>query len=280
MKQQNVNVLNLAEYVSLAAAVVGSAASVASQQMVYASAPLSLSLVLSLLNRRRETHELSQSSEAELKQLRDELFQVNLYLGNLEALRQKLLALPSPPEDINLATVPEGWVQTVQAEVQSYDSLTDEALSDQSSPSSASVDALLDGLSPDRVPTPFPHALVQPTVLPDNTQISELQAGVDQLQENLSHLQTSLNEQSQQVLTQLQHQINEELEALRHLMDKAPVSPTAATDLEALRQETLTRLSEGVADILLEVKQSLAPLAGLDGAALNESLAQCIYDAG
>lgn len=51
--------LNIAEYVSLAGSVAGSVASIASQQVVYAAAPVTLALSLSLANRQR-LHSLQQ----------------------------------------------------------------------------------------------------------------------------------------------------------------------------------------------------------------------------
>jgi methyl-accepting chemotaxis protein len=53
MKINNFNWLEIAEYLSLSGAVMGSVATVVSQQVIYAAIPLSLSLVLNLFNRHR-----------------------------------------------------------------------------------------------------------------------------------------------------------------------------------------------------------------------------------
>ncbi|WP_155968329.1 hypothetical protein [Kamptonema formosum] len=53
MKANNLDWLQMAEYVSLAGAVIGSVAAVSLQQVIYAAVPLSLSLLLNLFNRHR-----------------------------------------------------------------------------------------------------------------------------------------------------------------------------------------------------------------------------------
>jgi hypothetical protein len=53
MKANNLDWLQMAEYLSLAGAVIGSVAAVSLQQVIYAAVPLSLSLLLNLFNRHR-----------------------------------------------------------------------------------------------------------------------------------------------------------------------------------------------------------------------------------
>ncbi|MBC7824486.1 MAG: hypothetical protein H7126_11555, partial [Candidatus Parcubacteria bacterium] len=52
-RTQRSQLLNVVEYTSTAASVVGVVISALSQQAIYAAAPLSLSLCLNLVNRRR-----------------------------------------------------------------------------------------------------------------------------------------------------------------------------------------------------------------------------------
>lgn len=57
------NWLNTAEYVSIACSAAGSVAAVASQQLVYAIAPMTLAMSLSLANRQRFQHQVGQHTE-------------------------------------------------------------------------------------------------------------------------------------------------------------------------------------------------------------------------
>ncbi len=57
------NWLNTAEYLSIACSAAGSVAAVASQQLVYAAAPLTLAMSISLANRQRFQHQVEQHTE-------------------------------------------------------------------------------------------------------------------------------------------------------------------------------------------------------------------------
>lgn len=61
MKVNNLDWLEIAEYLSLVGAVVGSLAAVVLQQIIYAAVPLSLTLLLNLFNRHR-TEQLSRQN--------------------------------------------------------------------------------------------------------------------------------------------------------------------------------------------------------------------------
>jgi hypothetical protein len=56
--------LLIAEYVTVAGSVIGSAIAVFSQQVIYGLAPVSLSLLLNLMNRRQLEQQIQQSSAA------------------------------------------------------------------------------------------------------------------------------------------------------------------------------------------------------------------------
>lgn len=62
-KTSDRNWLNTAEYLSIACSAAGSVAAVASQQLVYAAAPLTLAMSISLANRQRFQHQVEQHTE-------------------------------------------------------------------------------------------------------------------------------------------------------------------------------------------------------------------------
>lgn len=97
--------LNIAEYISLFGSGVGSVLSIVSQQMIYASAPLSFCLLLSLLNRRR----LEQQADKNIVPTLDVLYErLSKEAMAIQALRRKVATLPTPED---LTTVREITVQ-------------------------------------------------------------------------------------------------------------------------------------------------------------------------
>jgi hypothetical protein len=119
MNEQTQHWLKRAEWVSVSAAVVGTVASGVSQQAILATAPLSLSLVLNLANRRRADQLIHQHSERRIKQLHQDFLALNDLLANgVEAIRQQLLAMPSAPEQIDFTPVEE-VIAAVKSELES-----------------------------------------------------------------------------------------------------------------------------------------------------------------
>lgn len=101
--------LLLAESTSIAASVVGAAVAVVIEQVIYGLAPISLSLLLNLVNRRRLAQQIqtSTANRTQVEQLRRtvdslsaELAQVQQNVGNL-ASRQELSAIVSTVEALN-----------------------------------------------------------------------------------------------------------------------------------------------------------------------------------
>ncbi|MBF2025880.1 MAG: tetratricopeptide repeat protein [Oscillatoriales cyanobacterium C42_A2020_001] len=88
--------LNLAENVMLAGAGVGSIATAASQQFIFAAAPLSALAVLNLLKHRQIEQTAQQTTETAVSQLDQK------YTHTLNALQQQIQALPSPLHLANL----------------------------------------------------------------------------------------------------------------------------------------------------------------------------------
>lgn len=83
------NWLNIAEYVSIASSLAGSVAAVASQQVVYAAAPLTLAMSLNLANRQR----LQQQSQQQIEAISDVRLEA-------KSLHNKVQVLP-PTERVN-----------------------------------------------------------------------------------------------------------------------------------------------------------------------------------
>ncbi len=100
--------LDLAENASLVCSGAGVVASVVLQQSMYASAPLSLALVLGLMNRRRSDQELQNLTNTSINQLDQKV------VKNLNSLRQRVLALPTPE---TLDNVKEAIMQSNQEAV-------------------------------------------------------------------------------------------------------------------------------------------------------------------
>jgi outer membrane protein assembly factor BamB/predicted nucleic acid-binding Zn-ribbon protein len=84
--------LEIAEYLSIAGSVLGSAVAVTSQQLIYATTPVSLALLLNLVNRRRLEQLPGPSVTAEMARTHRQLS------AEVESLRLQLLALPASPE--------------------------------------------------------------------------------------------------------------------------------------------------------------------------------------
>ncbi|WP_017717516.1 WD40 repeat domain-containing protein [Kamptonema formosum] len=84
--------LEIAEYLSIAGSVLGSAVAVTSQQLIYATTPVSLALLLNLVNRRRLELLPGPSVSTEMARTHRQLS------AEVESLRLQLLALPASPE--------------------------------------------------------------------------------------------------------------------------------------------------------------------------------------
>lgn len=85
----NRRLLEIAEYVSLISSVAGSFAAMAFGQVLYATAPLSLSILLNLVNRYRYEQQ-GQSTNAAMTELQQQLS------ADIQSLRSSVLNLPAP----------------------------------------------------------------------------------------------------------------------------------------------------------------------------------------
>jgi hypothetical protein len=112
MPSNGLRLLKVAEYTSLAASVAGVVISTASKQVVYAAAPLSISIFLNLLNRQRFEQQTQQSLTTTTAQVEQQLSQLNRGFSRLQQevrneLNQQIQALDvrvtsSQPAQVNL----------------------------------------------------------------------------------------------------------------------------------------------------------------------------------
>jgi predicted nucleic acid-binding Zn-ribbon protein len=114
MRSNELRFLKIAEYTSLAASVAGVVISTATRQVVYAAAPLSVSIFMNLLNRQRFEQQMRQSITTTAAQTEQQLSKVNRSLLRLQQeVRNELNQQLQPPDNgiilseqarINLAT--------------------------------------------------------------------------------------------------------------------------------------------------------------------------------
>lgn len=109
--------LEVAEYVSLAGSVAGSVAAVASQQVLYAAAPLTLALSLSLANR-QQFHPTQQQTTAALADVRQVVQSLHHQVqSQIDQLSQQLRDLPTSAKVDRL----DGTVNQLKTVIQALD---------------------------------------------------------------------------------------------------------------------------------------------------------------
>jgi chromosome segregation ATPase len=101
--------LLIAEYLTVAGSVIGSAIAVFSQQVIYGLAPVSLSLLLNLMNRRQLEQQIQQSSAAssQVQELKTAIKTLSVANAKLQqdvqniAPNQELTSIASKVEELN-----------------------------------------------------------------------------------------------------------------------------------------------------------------------------------
>ncbi len=84
-----------------------------------ATTPLSIALMLNLVNRRRADLLIQRNVGEGIQQVNHDFLELNdLVSGSIESLRQQLLALPSVPEQIDFSPM-QGVIETVRTELES-----------------------------------------------------------------------------------------------------------------------------------------------------------------
>lgn len=169
--------LEIAEYVSLAGSVVGSAVAVASQQVIYAAAPVSAALLLNVANRRRFEQQAEQNRAGAV-------VQVQQLSQEVESARASVRALPSPDQLVLLQ-------EAIQTERQRLERLETSNL--------AAIEQDISRIQQQ-------YAALQESILQKETlnkngtiSLSEIESATRQLAEQLGQLQAELSVQQQQV---------------------------------------------------------------------------------
>ncbi len=226
------NWLEVVEYVSIAGSIVGSVVAVISQQVIYAATPVSLSLVLNLINRQRWENGSRQGGA-------DDIIQIERQISrNVEALREQILALPTQG-DLGGMQEALGRVGGAIARVQSEIAVQTREL--------GSVQANFQNLAS----------------LPGD--LSEVQAQIEQLSQSIEERSSALalQEAVPAELKSVQQQIDELRQALGNLSQGIANVERSAQNLVS-RQELgfLTSEMEKIQRQQRAIEQSVAPIAG------------------
>jgi guanylate kinase len=266
--------LEQAEWVSVSAAVVGSVATGVSQQAILATAPLSVSLMLNLVNRRRAQQVMREQSERRIEHLHQDFIALNQLLSQgVESIRQQLLALPTAPEQIDFTPVEE-VIAAVKSELESR--LMEVELADLSSVRQG-VEQLQSELAQmrEQIQALFEEEDSRPAF--DPAPLFELQHGsVTQLQANTAvqaDASFTLSDAEIGNLQQWQNEIEETTEVRTGMQGYSTMS---ALDASAI-QERLLQLQGAIAQLQLQGQRpAVVDLSALQGqlAQLNQRLEQ------
>ncbi|MBD2097233.1 hypothetical protein H6F90_19210 [Trichocoleus sp. FACHB-591] len=101
--------LQKAEYASLLTSAIGTVAAAVSQQVVFAAAPLSMSLALNVLNRERFQKQAQRDTQAAITQVDTQVQK------RFDGVQQQLQALPPPPDSFDPTDLHAQLVRTQEA---------------------------------------------------------------------------------------------------------------------------------------------------------------------
>jgi predicted nucleic acid-binding Zn-ribbon protein len=253
MRSNGLRLLKVAEYTSLAASVAGVVISTASKQVVYAAAPLSLSMFLNLLNRQRFEQQTQQNLTTTTAQVEQQLSQLNRGFSQLQQevrneLDQQIQALDvrvtsSQPAQVNLP-------DTIARFEERFSQLT------------ANISSEIQAI---RQFVQSQAAVVNPATLQD------IQQGLSRLQERITAFESLNLGLVPQNLSQLQAQFEQSFSQLQasvstlrqQLQSQEPTLDTAA--LQIVQQE-LAQLHNRIASIeslnFTSVLQTITQLQG------------------
>jgi predicted nucleic acid-binding Zn-ribbon protein len=246
MQPNRLRFLKVAEYTSLAASVAGVVISTATRQVIYAVAPVSISMFLNLLNRQRFEQQTQQNLAAAIAQVDQQLSQLNRAFSTLQqevtseltqqsGLQNRFAAI----ESLNLDTVPQTLVQ-LQGQ---FDNLL---------ASISRIDQRLNSFS-------------------STEQANSLKIEIDQLQTDLqqqrNNLQTAISQQQTELQAQFDQRFSQLVQTLSVIQQQLQ-SQESASESVALEniQQGLTQLQNRIAAVeafnLRSTLQSIAQLQG------------------
>lgn len=221
MQSNGLRLLKVAEYTSLAASVAGVVISTASRQVVYAAAPLSLSIFLNLLNRQRFEQQTQQSLTATAAQIEQQLSQLNQDFSRLQQeVRNEL--------NQQFQTLDDQLTSSQQAQVNLPDEIArfEERLSQLTANISSEIQAI-------RQFVQSQAAVVNPATIQD------IQQGLSRLQERITAFESLNLGLVPQNLSQLQGQFEQSFSQLQanvstlhqQLQSQEPTLDTAALQI-------------------------------------------------
>lgn len=240
--------LEIAEYVSLAGSVVGTALAVVYQQVALAAAPVSAALLLNLASRRR-LEEMTPPGNGEPvlinRQLTDEI----------ESLRASVRQLPTQQDLQSIR-------QALQAELQRLESLentTGATTNDYTSllQTIADLNARLENAAP------------ASTVQQLETSLSQATVGLAQLQSELTQLQTALSNQPTGTLSEIENQslipdFAEQLQQLRNALQQVQQDAEnrvprqdflSLVEATKILEQTVTPVTDAVAQLTNQLQE-------------------------
>jgi predicted nucleic acid-binding Zn-ribbon protein len=240
MQPNRLRLGQIAEYTSLAASVVGVVISTTSKQVVYAAAPLSVSLFLNLLNRQRFEQQTQQSLTTTAAQVERHLSQLNQDFSRLQQdvrneLNEQLQTLDAR---VTLSEQAQSNLPTAIAQVEQRLSQLTTNVSDDIQ----SIRQLLQSQV----------SVVNPATLQD------IQQGLAQLQNRITAFESLNVEALPQTLSQLQGQYNSLLQSTSRLDQRLESFPSTG-QVDSLQTE-IEQLQTGLAQLQTNLQGELAQL--------------------
>ncbi|MBW4679086.1 MAG: tetratricopeptide repeat protein [Microcoleus vaginatus WJT46-NPBG5] len=239
--------LEIAEYITIAGSIAGSAVAVLSQQLVYAAAPVSASLLLNLLNRRRLEELAPPSPNGDVTQIHRQLS------TEVESLRASVRRLPTQEE---LRGVKEA-LQTEMRRLEGLETAEGSAAGEISHihnqyssllEAVATVSNRLEEFPPASRVEGLEKAFARTT-----EELAQLETEVTQLQTNLQNRQAQSSTEEQALTAQAYSLLEQQLEQLR-------------TTLAQVQQDAQNRVPAQDFNSLVAamnvLEQAVAPAAG------------------
>jgi len=235
------NGLEVTEYVSVAGSVAGTVVAVFSQQLIYAAAPLTLALSLSLINRRRFEQTFQQNMTAVLSEMGTRVRQVDREISEeMQALKGSVQNLSLSPKPVNLNPIQEELSQMGQR----FDTLE------------LAITSLISSASGENFALPIDQ-LKQIAQLPASFNPNYLEQQIQQLQGNVSSLTEAFNHREDLIrieeIRQIAAEVQQQLSAFAP--PPAPFDPSYLEQQIQQVQTNVSLVSETFNQRLEEVRQ-------------------------
>ncbi|MDX2098913.1 MAG: hypothetical protein SFW36_14145 [Leptolyngbyaceae cyanobacterium bins.59] len=214
--------LKRAEQVAIVGSIAGIVATEVTKQLVFTSAPLSMALLLNVLNRRRQDEMTRERSGMDVARLRQDFYQLDINVWkDVSVIKQQLLALPTPPES-NAANFEEA-VQSIRTQVEAQ---LDEKIA---TLSSVDLTPIQDEMANLQAELGYLSTHLNSAIDPANLNLTPLQDQIDQLKQQLESSTLFID------VSYLEQQL-EELRATTALLEQRSAG-TTSPDLTALEQQ-------------------------------------------